>query len=232
MILCKALQYRSVRNLVGAERVSKDILSSVSEAIANVESELTQRRVHDALSAGCSPIQVLDALRKGLEIVGERYDCSEYFISELVITGQIMKDAVKILEPHMNGKSFAAKGAIVLGSALGDMHDIGKNIVKMMLASQGYEVHDLGVDVPPERFAEKAKEVRAKVVGASALLTTTVPMSADIVNRLEKIGLSSKVKVILGGAAVRPDMVRRYHVDAAVIDVIQGIRIIDRWMAT
>lgn len=210
--------------------MSADILSKISEAIANVEGELTQQCVLEALSTGFSPIQVLNALRTGLEVVGERYKASEYFVSELVITGQIMKDAVKILEPHMNGESFTAKGRIVLGSALGDMHDIGKNIVKMMLISQGYEVHDLGIDVQPELFAEKAKEADAKVVGVSALLSTTAPMASEIVNRLEKAGLTSQVKVILGGAAVRPSMVKSYHVDAAVADVIQGMHIIDSWI--
>lgn len=212
--------------------MDKNTLSSVSEAIANVDSEGTQRCVQEALSVGCSPIQVLDALRKGLEIVGQRYNSSEYFISELVITGQIMKDTMKILGPRLKGESFGAKGHVVLGSALGDMHDIGKNIVKMMLVSQGYEVDDLGVDVPPEHFVGKAMEVGAKVIGISALLTTTVPMSADIVKQLEKNGVRSQVKVILGGAAVRPSMVNSYHVDSAVIDVIEGIERIKTWMTT
>jgi methylmalonyl-CoA mutase cobalamin-binding domain/chain len=212
--------------------VDREILSRVSDAIANVDNERTQQCVHEAVSEGYDPIQVLDALRKGLDIVGQRFNSSEYFVSDLVITGQIMKDAMKVLEPHMKGESFAAKGAVVLGSAFGDMHDIGKNIVKMMLVSQGYEVHDLGVDVPPERFAEKAVEVGARVIGTSALLTTTLPMSADVVKRLEKMGVRSQVKVILGGAAVRPDMIRSYQVDAAVVDVIEGMRTINRWMAT
>jgi len=212
--------------------LSKNPLSSVSEAIANVESERTQQCVHDALSAGFGPVQVVDALRKGLEIVGQRYDSSEYFTSELVIAGQIMKDAMKILDPHMKGESFAAKGCIVLGSALGDMHDIGKNIVKMMLVSHGYEVDDLGVDVSPKCFIEKAEEVGAKVIGISALLTTTVPMSADVVKELEKNGLRPQVKVILGGAAVRSNMVDSYHVDSAVTDIMEGIERIRSWMAT
>ena len=208
------------------------MLTGVSEAIANLQTEQTLENIHNALSVGFTPIQVVDALRKGLEIVSQRYDSSEYFISELVISGQIMKDAMSILNPYLKGESFSTKGRVVLGSALGDMHDIGKNIVKMMLVSQGYEVDDLGVDVPPERFAEKAKEAGAKVIGTSALLTTTVPMSADVVKQLEKMGLRSQVKVILGGAAVRPDMVHRYHVDAAVMDLTEGMEKIRSWMAT
>jgi len=212
--------------------LSKDMLTRISEAIANVHTEQTLENIHKALSDGFRPIQIVDALRKGLEIVGQRYDASVYFISELVISGQIMKDAMNILNPYLKGESFSTKGHVVLGSALGDMHDIGKNIVKMMLVSQGYEVDDLGVDVPPERFVEKAKEAGAKVIGTSALLTTTVPMSADVVKQLEKMGLRSQVKVILGGAAVRPDMVNSYHVDAAVMDLMEGMQKIRSWMAT
>ena len=212
--------------------MGKDMLSSVSEAMANIDNERTQQCVEDAVSAGFSPIQVLDALRKGLEIIGQQYSSSECFVSDLVISGQIMKDALKILEPTMSDVPFAAKGSVVLGSALGDIHDIGKNIVKTMLVSQGYVVHDLGVDVPSERFVEKAKEVGAKVIGMSALLSTTVPSSADVIRQLEKEGLKSQVKVILGGAAVRRDMIESYHVDAAVVDVIEGTKIIKGWIAT
>lgn len=209
----------------------KDGITAISEAIANLDNERTRHLIEEALRDGSNPLQVLEALRKGLEIVGQRYDRSEYFLSELVISGQIMKDAMEALEPFIKDVSSTTKGRVVLGSALGDIHDIGKNIVKTMLIANGYEVHDLGVDVPPESFAKKAKEVGARVLGISALLSTTVPISAEVVRHLEREGARSTVKVILGGAAVRENMINNYHVDAAVSGVIEGMRIIKSWTA-
>ena len=211
--------------------MGKDVLAAVSEAIANVDNEQTRLLIEEAVREGISPFQVIEALREGLEIVGQRYARSEYFISDLIITGQIMKDAMETLQPHINEATTTTKGVVVLGSALGDIHDIGKSLVKTMLLSQGYVVHDLGVDVPPESFAEKAKETGVKVIGISALLSTSAPSSADVVRQLEKERVRSQVKVILGGAAVRPNMIGNYHVDAAVSDVIEGMRIIKSWTA-
>lgn len=209
--------------------MTDDILVIISTAMGNIEEEQVQQSVKRALSAGFQPTQILEALRKGLEIVGQRYNSCEYFLSELIICGQIMKNTMTTLEPHMMNKSFATKGRIVLGTALGDIHDIGKNIVRTMLVSQGYEVHDLGVDVLPDRFVEKAKEIGAKVIGVSALLSTTVPVSLDITRQIEKEGWRSQVRVILGGAAVRKVMTESHHVDAAVNDVIEGLNIIKGW---
>ena len=209
--------------------MTEAILENISTAMGKIEDQLVQQYIKQALSAGHSPIQVLDALRNGLEIVGRRYNSGEYFLSELIISGQIMKDAMKTLEPYMANSSFATKGRIVLGTALGDIHDIGKNIVKTMLLSQGYEVLDLGVDVAADRFARTAKEKDAKIIGISALLSTAVPMSMDVVNQVEKDGWRSHVKVILGGASVRQNMTETYHVDAAVVDVTEGLGIIKAW---
>jgi len=212
--------------------MGKEILAAIAEAMANLEVRQAQELVEEAMPACVSPIQILDALREGLSVVGQRFAACEYFVSDLIISGQIMKNAMKALVPFLAGQSFIVKDRVVLGSALGDMHDIGKEIVKTMLISQGYEVNDLGVDVPSERFVERAKEVGAKVIGISALLSTTVPMSAHVVKQLEKEGLRSRVKVILGGGAARKEMIRTYGVDAAVVDVIEGLDIIKSWTGT
>lgn len=206
-----------------------DPLGNISTAMGKMEDELVQQYIKQALSTGHPATQVLDALRNGLEIVGQRYNSGEYFLSELIISGQIMKDAMKTLEPYMKSKSFATKGRIVLGTALGDIHDIGKNIVKTMLLSQGYEVLDLGVDVPADRFTLTAKDRDTKVIGISALLSTAVPVSMEVVKQLEKDGRRSQIKVILGGASVRQNMTESYHVDAAVVGVTDGLDIIKRW---
>jgi methanogenic corrinoid protein MtbC1 len=166
--------------------MEKEILTAIAEAAANLEVGQTQELVEQATLAGVSPTQIFDALRQGLKVVGQRFAACEYYVSDLVISGQIMKNAMKALVPFLAGQSYVAKERIVLGSALGDMHDIGKEIVKTMLISQGYELNDLGVDVPSERFAEEAKEVGAKVIGISALVSTTVPMSANVVEQLER----------------------------------------------
>jgi methanogenic corrinoid protein MtbC1 len=212
--------------------MGKEVLAAIAEAVANLEVRQTQEFVEEAMLAGFSPTQILDALRQGLNIVGQRFAACEYYLSDLIISGQIMKNAMKGLVPFLAGQSHIPKEHVVLGSALGDMHDIGKEIVKTMLISQGYELNDLGVDVPSERFVEAAKEVRAKVIGISALLSTTVPMSAHVVEQLEREALRSRVKVILGGGAARKEMIKTYRVDAAVVDVIEGLRIIKSWTST
>jgi methylmalonyl-CoA mutase cobalamin-binding domain/chain len=165
-----------------------------------------------------------------MEEVGRLYEKGEYFISELVYAGELMKSAMEVLQPHLKVDQASSKASIVLGSALGDIHDIGKEIVKSLLVSAGFEVHDLGVDVPPKAFVDKAGEVNAEIIGISALLSTTTHAASEVVKLLKKAGLKGKVKVILGGAAVRDWMVKEFGVDAAVEDAVEGVKIIKSWV--
>jgi 5-methyltetrahydrofolate--homocysteine methyltransferase len=206
-------------------------VEAIRQAVIELEEAKIGESVRKALDANIKPLEIIEALRSGLEVVGERYAKGDYFLSELIVSGEIMKRALKILEPHLASAKIEKRGKIVLGSALGDMHDIGKNIVKTLLISSGFEVYDLGIDVPPKKFAKKVEETGASIVGISALLSTTVPIAAEVVKELEKAGLREKVKVIMGGAAVRKSMIEAFGVDAAVNDVIEGINTIKSWVS-
>lgn len=212
--------------------MSKDILNEITNGIVHLEYENVKKLVNSALEKGIKPLDVLEALRRGLEKVGEKFEKQEYFLSELIMAGEIMKDLLNILKPYLLSENPKAKGKIVLGTILGDLHDIGKDIIKTLLISSGFEVYDLGIDVPPEQFVEKAKEVDADIIGISALLSTTVPTTAEVIKYLEKAKLRKKVKVIIGGAAVRKEHIKKYGVDAAVNDAMEGLNIIKAWMET
>ena len=207
-----------------------NILPKIRSYIADLSEDDLITAIRDALKNGVDPYEILNSLRSGMEEVGRLYEKGEYFISELVYAGELMKSAMEILQPHMRVDQASSKASIVLGSALGDIHDIGKEIVKALLVSAGFEVHDLGVDVPPKAFVDKAREVDAKIIGISALLSTTTHAASEVVKLLGKAGLKGKVKVILGGAAVRDWMVKEFGVDAAVRDAMEGVKIVRSWV--
>jgi len=205
-----------------------NVLDSLKAALVELNAVKVNELLKESLSSGLKPMEILNALRSGMEEIGRLFEDGEYFVSELVMAGELMKRALSILKPYLRIEA-TARGRIVLGTIIGDLHDIGKEIVKSLLISAGFEVYDLGIDVPPERFVKKAKETGAKIIGISALLSTSIANTADVVRALKKAGLRGKVKVIVGGAAARPWMVREYGVDAAVYDAIKGLEIIKRW---
>jgi len=203
-------------------------LDGLRQALVELEVARLDGLMNEALSSGMEPMKVLDVLRSGMEEVGRRFEDGEYFVSELVMAGELMKKALSVLKPRLKAES-GSGGEIVLGTIVGDLHDIGKEIIKSLLISSGFEVHDLGVDVPPEKFVEKAVETGAKIIGVSALLSTSIANTADVVEALKNTGIRDEVKVIVGGAAARPWMVEKYGVDAAVYDAVKGLGIIKRW---
>ena len=208
--------------------MSFDLLGALRDALVEMNMEGVIDLVRKTLSLGFDPMKIVESLRSGMDEVGRRFESGEYFISELIMSGEIMKRALEILKPYLRteGKN---KGKIILGTIIGDLHDIGKEIIKTLLISAGFEVYDLGVDVPPEKFVEKAREVGARIIGISALLSTSIVNSAEVVKKLREEGIRDKVKVIVGGAAARSWMIEEYGVDAVVNDAVKGLEIIKRW---
>ncbi len=157
--------------------------------------------------------QGLDAFRaieegysKGMAIVGEKFARMEYFLPELMACSDAMKAALEVLKPHLGkGKEGGTQGIVVLGTIQGDMHDLGKNIVKTMMQAAGFIVHDLGCDVPVRKFIEKAEEEGADIIAASAILTTTMAYMPDLASLLNEMGIRDNFKIMLGGAPVTPD---------------------------
>ncbi|MEM4233256.1 MAG: cobalamin-dependent protein [Thermoplasmata archaeon] len=187
-----------------AERQS--ILTELENAVKELQQERAVEAARKAIEAGVSPVEAIeDGLAKGIRAVGEKFERKEMFVVELIYAATIMEEAIKVLEPELV-KSKAQRHSlakVVLGTVAGDIHDIGKNLVKIMLEAGGFEVFDLGKDVPADRFVQRAKEEGAAIVGASSLMTTTVSAQKDLVDALHAAGVEAHCMV--GGAAVTPE---------------------------
>ena len=181
-----------------------------------------------ALKQGQDPVKVLDELTKALRIVGKKFEDGEFFLMHLVAAAEPVQRVIKdILEPEMLKKKETRKslGKVVLGTVAGDIHDIGKNIVGAMLFAAGFEVFDIGKDIPPEQFVAKAKEVNANLVGASALLSTSLPMQREIVEGIVAAGLRDRVKLIFGGAPVTEEWVKEIGGDGYAENAMEAVNV-------
>jgi len=185
----------------------KDIFANLTESCLNFDPEAARKYAKEAIEAGVDPIEAIEkGLAPGIRRLGEKFENGEVFLPELIMGGVAMQDAMKILESKIpQGKERKILGRVLLGTVRGDIHDIGKNIVASLLKANGFEVHDVGVDVPTEVFVQKVRELEPDVVGLSALLTTTLPAQKEVVAALEQAGLRKRVKVIVGGAAASRD---------------------------
>lgn len=172
----------------------------LSQLLADLEEARVLSLVQDKLEAGEDPLVLVEECRAGMVLVGGRYERGEYFLSDLVMSSEVFKNAVALIEPRLKGgvgpKSL---GTVVMGTAQGDIHDIGKNIVTAMLRCSGFQVYDLGVDVPPQAFVDKVQETSAPVVGISVLLTTSFGTMKQTIEALRAAG---RVKVLVGGGPV------------------------------
>lgn len=208
------------------------IKEDLKRAIVDIRYDEVGGLVKDALEAGLKPLEILSELRAGLKIVGDKYQAGEYFLSQLFLAAETMKNALEVIQPLiLSERGGESKGTIVLGSIEGDIHDFGKAIVSSLLIAAGFDVVDIGIDAPAEKFVDEAEKAGADVIGISALLSTTKPMSKKVVEELESRGLRSKYKVILGGTGVVPELaIEEFGVDAAVNDGVEGVKTITNWM--
>jgi dimethylamine corrinoid protein len=186
------------------EMADKDsILIELENSVKNLQQEAAVEAAKKALAAGVSPVEAIEnGLAKGIRTVGEKYEKKEMFVVELIYAATIMEEAIKVLEPEMrkSKEKRHSLSTVVLGTVSGDIHDIGKNLVRIMLEAGGFEVHDIGKNAPTDDFVSKAKDVNAGIVGASSLMTTTVEMQKEVVDRLRGAGV--RAPVMVGGAAV------------------------------
>ncbi|MBR2988776.1 MAG: corrinoid protein [Clostridia bacterium] len=179
------------------------ILEEISTFMQKGRSKSVKELVQKALDEGVSAQEILEnALLSAMGIVGEKFKKNEVFVPEVLVCARAMNAGVEILKPHLISEGVENKGVAVLGTVKGDLHDIGKNLVKMMLEGKGLEVIDLGVDVPAETFIEKAIEHNAKVICCSALLTTTMSEMKNVVDKAVEAGIRDKVKIMVGGAPI------------------------------
>jgi 5-methyltetrahydrofolate--homocysteine methyltransferase len=178
-------------------------LSTITETLISGDGEELQKLVQEALAAGVPANTILnDALIAGMDIVGAKMECGDMFIPEVLMAAQAMSESVEILKPLLADGQSSVVGKVIIGTVKGDLHDIGKNLVKMMLESAGFEIIDLGVDISPEDFVKAIIDNKPDIVGLSALLTTTMPMMKKSIQTIEESGLRKNLKIIVGGAPV------------------------------
>jgi 5-methyltetrahydrofolate--homocysteine methyltransferase len=159
--------------------------------------------VQDALQSGLEPGLILsDGMIAAMQEVGRRFEEGDYYVPEMLVAARAMQSALQLLKPQLAAADVKSAGRVAIGTVKGDLHDIGKNLVKLMLEGAGFEVRDLGVDVPPEKFVEAIKAGEVDVVALSALLTTTMPQMKSTIETIEQAGLRDRVRIIVGGAPV------------------------------
>ncbi len=202
------------------------ILEKLRQSIIDGTPKHAETAAQEALAGGIDP---LDAVNNGcvpaMDYVGERFGCHEMFLPDVLMASQAMKAAVAVLEPEMSkrGTERQTHGRVVLGTVKGDIHEIGKSLVAIMLSASGFEVHDLGISVPTERFAAKARELNANIIGVSALLTTTMMVQKHVVESLDQAGLRPRVKVIVGGAPVTRKWAEEIGADGYAKDAMSAV---------
>ena len=178
-------------------------IAELAHAVEIGKSKLVPGLVQEALDEGNAPIDILNqGMIDAMAVVGEKFKAGEIFVPEMLVAAKAMKKGVEVLKPHMAGDNTGKIGKMIMGTVYGDLHDIGKNLVIMMIESTGYEVVDLGIDVPVETFVEAANDPEVTVVGVSALLTTTMPAMQETVAALNKHPRRSEFKIMVGGAPI------------------------------
>jgi methanogenic corrinoid protein MtbC1 len=186
--------------------------------------------VEKALAEGVDPMDLLGEAKEGMKIVGQRFASEEYFIPDLVFSGEILKGIIKMLEPHLKkGEEAERLGKVVIGTVAGDIHDIGKNLVVFMLDVSGFEVTDLGVDVPAQKFVNKIKESGAPIVGLSGFLALAFDSMKQTIEALKDAGLRDKVKVMIGGGQVSEEIRKYTGADAYGKDAMAGVTLAKKW---
>lgn len=208
--------------------VRESILSRLMNAILNYDVEEAVKAAEEALKAGLDPIDAIEnGLAKGIKIVGEKFGSGEIFLTELAIAAEAMKEALKVFEPAIlrSGRERKSLGKVIIGTVEGDIHDIGKNIVSTLLMASGFEVIDLGVDVPVSVFVDKVREIKPDIVAMSALMTTTMLKMVDVIKALEREGLRDKVKVMIGGAPTSREWAREIGADGYGADAIEAVEV-------
>jgi 5-methyltetrahydrofolate--homocysteine methyltransferase len=211
-----------------------EVIENLRKAVLDLDVDRVRAAAEEAVRLEIDPIEAIDdGLAKGVQTIGDKFAIGEAFLTELVMAGEAMKAGVEVLRPVILRRKLQRKstGIVVIGTVRGDIHDIGKNIVAVMLESAGFEVNDLGVDVPPDKFLNKTMESKAQIVAMSALLTVTTPEQKNTVLAIEKAGIRKNVKVAVGGAAVTPEWARQIGAEGYSDNAVDAVELFKKLVA-
>lgn len=208
-------------------------IQEISTAIELGKKKMMKGLVEEALAEGLNPIDILNqGMIKAMSIVGEKFKANEIYVPEMLVAARAMKEGVELLKPHLAGDKSTVIGKFIVGTVEGDLHDIGKNLVAMMVESAGYVVIDLGVDVSTEKFIEAIKaNPDCNLVGLSALLTTTMPSLKKSVEAIKEAGLKNQVKIMVGGAPITQEFADLIGADAFAADAASAAAIARAFVA-
>ncbi|MBW1851667.1 MAG: cobalamin-dependent protein [Deltaproteobacteria bacterium] len=206
-------------------------VEEITKEFVAINNDKTVALVNQALEEGLDPVQILqEGIIAGLQGVGKKFGEGEYFLAELMMAGKLGEACIEIITPHLPETAGAKKGVVVIGAVQGDLHDIGYGLVASQLKIAGFEVHQLGVNIPSMTFIDKAQELNADIIGMSAFLVTTIPNCAEVVNYLRDMGLRDKYKVIIGGAETTKEKAESMGCDGQAENAVEAVSLCEQLM--
>ncbi|MCC6443454.1 MAG: corrinoid protein [Armatimonadetes bacterium] len=199
-------------------------LKELQESVLNGNRKKSEELTRKALDEGASPVEIInEGLIPGMQVVGEKFKCNEFYVPEVLVAARAMQSAMALVKPLLAAGDIKARAKVAIGTVQGDLHDIGKNLVMMMLEGAGFEIVDCGVDVSPEKFLEAVKDKGASVIAMSALLTTTMPGMKTTIQALDEAGLRDKITVLVGGAPVTQEYADEIGADGYAPDAASAV---------
>lgn len=208
-------------------------LAALKESIISLDFDGVAKAAGEAMEAGIDPNKAInEGMVPGMAVVGDKFEKGEYFLSELVVAAEVMREGVKVVTPFIKGESAGKLGKVVIVTVEGDHHDLGKNIVTSLLRVQGFEVIDLGVDVATDKIISAIKEHQPSIVGMSALLTLTMPKMGEVIEALKANSMREKVKVILGGTSITEEFAASIGADHKAVNALEGVKKCVEWVGT
>ncbi|MCL5736773.1 MAG: cobalamin-dependent protein [Actinobacteria bacterium] len=208
-----------------------ELVQEIAQAVSDLDNEKAESLVNDSLAEGVDAKLVLDGVMVGITQVGHRYETGEYYMLELMQAGVLGKKLIKEITPHLPKVEGVKPAKVVIGSTKGDNHDIGKNLIITQLQVSGYEVFDLGVDVPSITFVNKAKELEADIIGMSAFMSTTMSHFSEVINHLKDIGVRDQYKIIVGGGTTDTAFAESIGADGTATDAVEVVKLCHRLIA-
>ena len=210
----------------------KELLRQIADAVVDMEEDTVEELAQQSLTAGIDAYETIDlGLAKGMERAGQLFDEEEYFVPELLMCSDAMNVGIDVLKPHLKSENVSKKGKVVIGVVEGDTHDIGKNLVRLMMETGGFEVLDLGRDIPPAEFVSKAEEYGADIIGIATLMTTTMPGMKEVVDILADKGIRDKFKVIVGGGPISPAFAKKIGADGYARNAADAVKVAEKLLS-